>query len=63
MPTYLSARALAERYTVTLATITTWRRRKKIPFIRMGYRTILYDPLACDQALARHARIPRWLRP
>jgi hypothetical protein len=62
MAKFIPAPLLADRYGVALATITTWRRKKKIPFIKVGYRTILYDAEACDAALARFAHIPRWLR-
>jgi hypothetical protein len=59
---YVTAKILAARYGVSTATITTWRRRQRIPYLKMGYRTVRFDPLACDAALELELKIPRWLR-
>jgi hypothetical protein len=39
---------------VTTRTIQSWRRSKKIPVCRLGYRTLFYDADKVMAALARH---------
>jgi hypothetical protein len=39
---------------VTTRTIARWRRSKKIPVVRLGYRSLFYDPDKVVAALAKH---------
>jgi len=39
---------------VTVHTIGRWRRSKKIPVVRLGYRSLFYDPDKVVAALAKH---------
>lgn len=58
----VSTDELARRYAVKPATIGRWRREGRIPYLRLGYRTMRYDTQACDAALDRFCIRPRWLR-
>jgi hypothetical protein len=49
------AKALAEANSVSLAQIRCWFHESVIPGIQVG-KTILFDPLECDQALERFKR-------
>ena len=39
---------------VTTLTIARWRRSRKIPVVKLGYRSIFYDPDKVIAALAKH---------
>ena len=39
---------------VTTRTIARWRRSRTIPSIKLGYRSIFYDPDKVVAALSRH---------
>jgi predicted site-specific integrase-resolvase len=43
---------VAYKYQVTPRTVQEWRDLGKIPFIRVNARTIRYDEVAVDRALA-----------
>ena len=43
MAKIVNTKRLSKELEQSERTITTWRIQKKIPFIRMGYRTILFD--------------------
>lgn len=53
---------LAVRYGVSARTISRWRRCRLLPFIKIGYRTYLFDVDQCDAALRRLEIQPRWLK-
>jgi hypothetical protein len=50
--TFVSKRALAERYGVAERTIKTWR-EKGLPGVRVG-REVMYDVDACDHWIEGH---------
>lgn len=62
MTTLMTAEQLALRYAVKARTIGRWRREGRIPFVRLGYRTVRFDPDSCDAAISRFHVLPRWLR-
>lgn len=44
---------LALRFGVSHHTITYWRKRRLLPYVQTGYRSILFDLDACEKALKR----------
>ena len=59
---YCDKYELAQHFGVTHHTITAWRRRRLLPFIQTGYRSIRYDVAECEAALARLKIVPGWLK-
>jgi len=59
---YCNKHELARLLGVSHHTITFWRRRQIIPFIKTGYRSVRYDVAECEAALARLKIVPKWLR-
>lgn len=55
MDDILTARELAERCHVTVATIHAWHRRGWIPCLRAGRRPVLFDAAAVEQSLRQRA--------
>lgn len=55
MEKIVNAKALADRYYVTPATIHAWHRRGWIPCLRAGRRPVLFDIEAVDRALRERA--------
>ena len=47
----LTKKAIAERYAVSIRTITTWMQRKIIPFMKPSEKMVRFDPVQCDIAL------------
>jgi len=52
----ITARELASRLGVTTNTIHTWARDGRIPCLRVGRKTLRFDPAAVVAALEANAR-------
>jgi len=50
----LNVYALSEARGIPVRTLRSFVTNKKIPFIKMGHRTILFDLAKVDAALARY---------
>jgi excisionase family DNA binding protein len=49
----VNAKTIADEYQKPKSTIQRWARKGLIPCIRMGWRTLLFDPEAVHRALLK----------
>lgn len=54
---WLTAEQISQRLGVCSATIRLWGRQKRIPVLRLGYRTVRYDIVAVKKALSKKAKV------
>jgi predicted site-specific integrase-resolvase len=50
---FLRRSQAAARYDVGLRTLDRWIREGRLPKIQITRRTVLLDPIACDEAIRR----------
>ncbi len=43
--------SIANRYQVSIRTITDWMSNGTLPYLKMGTRTVRFDPEDCDRAI------------
>ena len=47
----VTKKIIADRYGVSVRTITAWMRRRIIPYLKPSERTVRFDPTLCDIAI------------
>jgi excisionase family DNA binding protein len=53
---YLTAEELADKLRVRPRTVKDWARKNRIPAIRLGYKTVRFDPQAVAAAITGQAK-------
>jgi predicted site-specific integrase-resolvase len=50
---YLDKAGIAKHYAVCPRTITDWMSRGRIPYLKLSYKMLRFDPAECDAALEK----------
>jgi excisionase family DNA binding protein len=62
LPGLLTKKQIAERYGVSPRTVTDLMHRRILPYYKMGWKLVRFDPVKCDIAISHYEHRSRYDR-